>query len=331
LDGLMKVIKEKGLHEVMREVNYRGQNILHIAIDSRQFEIAKYLVSLYNDEMQYDLNLQDKTGWGALHYICASGNVDLVLQFLSSNKFDPTLQSTDGTTPLHYLMRGFPPNVNIEDFDEEKLTEGQNPEFHKFSRAVRLLIDKGVDIRAANSNGETVLHSAALAGKAAAIRWLVHNQKWSVDINSTTNYGDSALHLAARVGAVDAVKALLELGADTFLVGENGTPLNVAESADQKAVVDILETWNANTRKRRMTYSDVTSIVDDIFESAYGDHNYTSLMFSSGTTNFSPTSSSSLSLSQSSFTPSTSTSLVSSVESMMSELGIDTTTGSNDA
>ncbi len=63
---------------------------------------------------------------------------------------------------------------------------------------------------AQNNNGETVVHSAALAGKVAALRWLANEEPSFVDfINSPNKRGDTPLHLAARAGKAEVVKVCI--------------------------------------------------------------------------------------------------------------------------
>lgn len=171
-------------------------------------------------QLEGDLNIQDRNGWSPVHVAAgmtfhisfssaqpnlnelaaASGNVDMLLWLLSSSRFDVTMLSSDGSTPLHYLIRSFPEPSETHELPDEG-PEVSGP-FHKFSTAVRQLILKGkgnpaacsqahflmpgVDIRATNKNGETVLHRASLSGKAAAIRWLAREEQWAIDINTTT-------------------------------------------------------------------------------------------------------------------------------------------------
>lgn len=181
----------------------------------------------------------------------------MLLYLLSSSRFDVTMVSSDGSTPLHYFIRSFPDSPSAE-------------ESVKFTEAVQALIDNGVNIRATNKNGETVLHRASMSGKAAALRWLVKMETWAIDINATTNYGDSALHLAARVGAIDTVRTLLDLGIDTSLKSQHGTALDVAKRAKHREVVCLLEEWTHDPSAcSSFNLSNVRDMVEGIFRSAY--------------------------------------------------------------
>ena len=178
--GLVKLIKQQGIHAVMTARDARGQTVLHVAIDSGQTELIGRLLTYYPDRIEADLNIQDRNGWSALHSAASLGEIDVLLLLLSSRRFDAALVSTDGSTPLHYLIRRFP--------DTSLKASAEAIEVEKFCRAVRILIDSGANIRAVNLNQETVLHSAAMAGSAAAVLWLINNEKWSFSASAQTKY-----------------------------------------------------------------------------------------------------------------------------------------------
>ena len=68
---------------------------------------------------------------------------------------------------------------------------------------------KGIPLRKL----QTPLHSAAVGGHEKAIRWLVEN---GVDVNARDAYCNSPLHYATDYGNEAAVRVLLELGATAF-------------------------------------------------------------------------------------------------------------------
>ncbi|HSM60396.1 MAG TPA: ankyrin repeat domain-containing protein, partial [Longimicrobiales bacterium] len=107
--------------------------------------------------------------------------------------------------------------------------------------AVRSLVREGADVNAAQPDGMTALHWAALNDDAAIVRLLVNA---GADLASTTRLGGyTALHLAARGGLAGPVAALLEGGSDPSSVSETGVaPLHfAAESGDVASVRALLE------------------------------------------------------------------------------------------
>jgi hypothetical protein len=75
----------------------------------------------------------------------------MLLHLLSSNRFDVTAVSSDGSTPLHYFIRSFPdgPSSPAVGSTGAPAADGDanatNP-VDRFSFAVRQLIMKGTDL-----------------------------------------------------------------------------------------------------------------------------------------------------------------------------------------
>ena len=76
---------------------------------------------------------------------------------------------------------------------------------------MQLLMEKGADIMAKTTDGETALHSAAGNGHEEMVRLLVKNE---ADVKAKTTRGETALHFAARERTEAVVRLLLEEGAD---------------------------------------------------------------------------------------------------------------------
>jgi ankyrin repeat protein len=70
---------------------------------------------------------------------------------------------------------------------------------------VRLLLEKGADVKAKTSSGWTALHLAARGGHEAVVRLLLEK---GADAKAKTSSGWTALHLAARVGHEVVVRLL---------------------------------------------------------------------------------------------------------------------------
>eukprot|EP01087_Luapelamoeba_hula_P009173 TRINITY_DN2353_c0_g1_i1.p1 TRINITY_DN2353_c0_g1~~TRINITY_DN2353_c0_g1_i1.p1 ORF type:complete len:1007 (-),score=130.51 TRINITY_DN2353_c0_g1_i1:159-3179(-) len=295
-ESLERIIKDRGLHQVMRDTDSRGQTVLHVLIDIKDQALVAKFLNLYQDRLEPDLNIQDNDGWSALHLAAGIGAVDILLLLLSGRRFDGTLLSKDGSTPIHYLMRRFPDtqpgyvpsnslpgSLNSDGPHLSAKTDSITPRYRGFSdaiprellpwcEAVGRLVYAGANIRATNQNGESVLHSAAMAGSTAAISWLVDNDEWSVDKNATTRHGETCLHLAARSGNLGCVRLLLEIGVNDEIQGSSGTAYEVAEEAGQDEVIELLEASKQaeKPRKRKGTIN-VASLcdeIDDLFDAA---------------------------------------------------------------
>ena len=93
--------------------------------------------------------------------------------------------------------------------------------------SVRTLLRDGADVNAAQGDGMTALHWAALHGDAEMVSVLVYA---GANAASTTRLGAyTPLHLASRDGRADAVTLLLEAGSDANATTTTGaTPLHLA-------------------------------------------------------------------------------------------------------
>ncbi len=106
---------------------------------------------------------------------------------------------------------------------------------------VRSLVTKGGDVNAAQGDGTTALHWAAMKGDAEMVRLLATA---GANLRATTRLGGyTPLYLAARAGHYEAVAALLAAGADVHQTSTTGaTPLMLAAAAgDTRTVTALIE------------------------------------------------------------------------------------------
>ena len=91
---------------------------------------------------------------------------------------------------------------------------------------ITTLLDRGCHVNAVDSDGSTLLHSAAQSGHVKVIRELVDR---GCSVNAVKNNGCSPLHDAASNGRKEAVLELIHLGSNMSLVaGPHSTPLHQA-------------------------------------------------------------------------------------------------------
>jgi ankyrin repeat protein len=106
---------------------------------------------------------------------------------------------------------------------------------------VRALLKKGADVNAAQGDGTTALHWAAMKGAAEMVQMLATA---GANLRATTRLGSYApLYLAAKGGHSAAVAALLASGADVNQASATGaTPLMIAAaSGDTRTVTMLVE------------------------------------------------------------------------------------------
>lgn len=67
-EGLVRLVQEQGRAAVLRTLDWRGQSVLHIAIDQNNRALTQRLIDLYPvDQLEADLNLRDNNGWSPVH------------------------------------------------------------------------------------------------------------------------------------------------------------------------------------------------------------------------------------------------------------------------
>jgi len=108
--------------------------------------------------------------------------------------------------------------------------------------AVRVLLKQGADVNAAQGDGMTALHWAAMHGDVDQTRMLVYA---GARLEASTRNGNyTPLHLAAQTGKTSVIKALVQAGADVNAVTTAGgaTPLHyAAANGNADAIVALLD------------------------------------------------------------------------------------------
>ncbi|CAN9211420.1 unnamed protein product [Alternaria alternata] len=113
---------------------------------------------------------------------------------------------------------------------------------------VRLLVDKGADIKAKDKNGQTVLHEAAKGGNEAVVRLLVDR---GADVKAKDNHGQMVLHEAVKGGNEAVVRLLVDEGVDIEAKGNDGkTVLHEAARRGNEAVVRLLVDKGADIKAK---------------------------------------------------------------------------------
>src|SRR5215471_14221363 len=104
---------------------------------------------------------------------------------------------------------------------------------------VRALLKQAADVNAAQGDGMTALHWAALNGDAELAQLLLYA---GANTRATTRIGGyTPLFMAAKNGAVAVADVLLKAGADAKVKGIDGlTPLMVASMSGDRETVRLL-------------------------------------------------------------------------------------------
>ncbi|MEO8127540.1 MAG: ankyrin repeat domain-containing protein [Bryobacteraceae bacterium] len=162
-----------------------------------------------------NVNAKSNDGRTPTYQAASMANAVPVLRLLLEKGANPEAKTLTGMTPLLAAAR-----ANFE--------------------AMRLLIDKKVDVNATNAAGGTALMAAAQTGNPQAVRLLLEK---GANPNARTKRNDNALGDAATAGNEVTVKLLLDHGAEVNVQDIRGySPLLYAAGADamSPAIVKML-------------------------------------------------------------------------------------------
>lgn len=206
--------------------NKAGQNVLHIlAGKPNQAEIVKYFLSKGTDA-----NKADKEGNTPL-MAAAAAKETTVLEILLPAVKNINTQNLKGESALTNAVRSGTPeaaalllgkgaDVNVKDKDGNNLgvylvqsykPAGKGTTADPFDAKAKLLQDKGLNLAAAQKDGNTLYHLAVTKNDITLLKKITDLK---VDINAKNKDGLTALHRAAMVAKDDAVlKYLISAGA----------------------------------------------------------------------------------------------------------------------
>jgi ankyrin repeat protein len=163
-----------------------------------------------------DVNARDKEGRSSLYYAAQKGDVDALKALLAAGA-NLDVRTAEGVTPLMAAASGY---------DETELS------------ALRLLLDKGVDVNAKDTYGNTALIGAAWAEMLRAVEILLTTE---VRVDEQDNRGETALMRAAERGNAEIVQALLRKGASRSIKNHEGkTAAMIAEEKGHEEVARLL-------------------------------------------------------------------------------------------
>lgn len=209
-----------------------------------------------------DVNIQDRDGRTALHWACALNLCDIVQLCLSVPECEIGLLDNDGLTAFDISLRNgnriittsfYKSLFEIEETHPQAallriLTVSSEPAADKPNfpgvaifdpimdrnkRLVKALIERGIDLKATNADGDTALHIAAAGIHAVT------------DREATNGDGDRASRVAAaNIVAVEIASMLLEAGSDVNAIGHGGaTPLHHAVHTENQMMVQTILDW----------------------------------------------------------------------------------------
>ena len=205
-------------------VNKSGENILHLlAGKPNQKEIISYFLA-----KGADVNKANKDG-NTPFMIAAGARENGALELLLPAAKDINLKNLKGESALTMAVKsGTPDNValllnkgadvNVADKDGNNLgvyliqsyrpeSKGQDP----FEAKIKLLQDKGLNLAAAQKEGNTLYHLAVVKSDFTLLKKLA---PLNIDVNAKNKDSMTALHKAAMISKNDEIlKYLISIGA----------------------------------------------------------------------------------------------------------------------
>ncbi|WP_140909788.1 ankyrin repeat domain-containing protein [Cognatiluteimonas lumbrici] len=155
------------------------------------------------------------------------GRPEAVMTLLA-NGADPRARDQDGNTPLHHAARSSDPGVaallrdaaaELEAINDEGLTPLGVACAAGNWRLARFLLERGAKPEAEGATPALLAAAASDEDEAAGVQLLL---KHKAKVDARDARGRTALHEAAIAGNIEVARALLERGADTAAVDEEG-------------------------------------------------------------------------------------------------------------
>ncbi|XP_050299120.1 ankyrin repeat and SAM domain-containing protein 1A-like [Anthonomus grandis grandis] len=206
-------------------------------------------------------NVQDSSGYSALHHASLNGHPNIV-RLLLEHDASPNIVDIKGSSPLHLaawsgnleivkLILSGPAicNVNLMTKDDETALHCAAQYGH--TAVVSVLLEHACDPGIRNCKGETALELAAQYGRLETVELLVRTdpmliQRTTPDIV----FPHTPLHLASRNGHKAVVEVLLRAGFNVNMRTKSGTALHEAALCGKVEVVRTLLEHGVNTSIR---------------------------------------------------------------------------------
>ena len=193
------------------------------------------------------LNKDPNEGLTLLHHACRAGHLESAFSLIQAGA--SVVETTaNGTSALHYLAQ---------------LSEVERQPISIYNQLLHITLSSGAKIDAVNSNGETSLAIAAMAGNDAAASFLIHA---GAGLNLVaTDSRMAPLHFAISGKKPRVILQLIRAGADCQLYCKQGPPLLLAKEANlPEAVMKELEEAVADQNQQRKSKKHGVSIVKKV-------------------------------------------------------------------
>jgi|GEM_PF-2990276 len=257
----------------VKEVDGEKFTALHFAVGGGHTEIAELLI-----KHGTDVNAVSKNNETALLFAADKGNKESVSLLLKAGA-DPTIQDAAGRTAADLAPKFFTPEAIFTMFKESIAYQDTNTTDHLITHfehmlllvavdsndtaSISLLLDKGADVNAMDTEGYTSLYAAIDLNYVAVIELLLQN---GANVNAVDKHGYTALHAAADIGNINIVNLLLQKGAEVNPVDKDRyTALMFAANRGYKEIVSLLLKAGADPTINDLYARTAASIKPELF------------------------------------------------------------------
>ena len=277
-------------------VDEEGYSPLHRAVLNNNLDVVNVLLS-YKDidteiKLPYEASVDDWYLGGATPLLVASytGNADIVNALIEAGSDIRAKDDIDGAATIHIASANGnnevinillnKDNTLINEADSMKDTPLHWASIKNQTDTISLLLANGADTKLANSDGNTVLHYAAMYGDVNTVNVLLEADSFLASVEN--NEGITPIYYAIVVSDNDILSSIITNGQiDINKKDSLGyTPLHYAANyGNMEAVVLLVEEFNA----------DKTIVNDDNFTAsdiAANNSYYTIVEYLGGTVNY---------------------------------------------
>lgn len=274
IDTVSDLINKKvNVNQVFTMRNY---NLLHLAVESNNFDIAKLLINA-----GVNTNHKNRDGYTPLHVAVMSNNIE-ISKLLVEAGADLNSANEGEDTPVEMAIKSR--NINILKLFVSKIADVNAKDetgcaliHHAVdwgnSNVVKLLLDACANFDLKNDSKNTPLHEAIHSGNICIVKVLVDA---GADLYVEGEYGIPPLHCAAQVSETENIlKFLLKAGVDVKVDSSDGdTILHEAISNGNLDVLNLLIQAGADVNKRNSSGATafthlIDSVDDDVDNERY--------------------------------------------------------------